>query len=373
MEIKGIKYIGPIFDGSGYAKANRGNIMALHSLGVPITLAPISFENSLPGNDAESKLLSSLVDKDIEYNIVIMHCTPEFYSQLREEGKTNVAYTIWETSKLHPDWAPYINASADKVLVGSKWNVDIFKGAGVTIPIGVVPHGIDMSVFKDTEPYPINGVSDDTFVFYSIFQWQERKNPEALLKAYWHAFQDNEDVALVIKAHIGNYSDGEKARLKETILHLKKMSVYPNYPKLLLISDKLTEDEIHGLHARGDCYTSLDRGEGFGLCPFTAGACGNPIVVTGFGGTTEYAKRHNSALVDYQLTPVSGMPWSPWYLSDQLWAEADIVDGANKMRWMYENRHIEAKELGKKLKRDISENFSWEVIGNKLVKELEQL
>jgi len=41
-------------------------------------------------------------------------------------------------------------------------------------------------------------------------------------------------------------------------------------------------------------------------CPFTAGARGNPILVTGFGGTTEYAKEDNSYLVDYQLTPVFG-------------------------------------------------------------------
>ena len=31
-----------------------------------------------------------------------------------EEGKTNVGYTIWETTKLHPKWIEYINNTVDK-------------------------------------------------------------------------------------------------------------------------------------------------------------------------------------------------------------------------------------------------------------------
>ena len=62
MKITGIKYIGPIFDPSGYAQACRGNIMALHSQGVPLTLAPISFEPTRPDLGAEGKILNSLVD-----------------------------------------------------------------------------------------------------------------------------------------------------------------------------------------------------------------------------------------------------------------------------------------------------------------------
>jgi len=44
MKIKGIKYTGPVFDGSGYAQAVRCNIMALYSAGIPLTVNPISVE-----------------------------------------------------------------------------------------------------------------------------------------------------------------------------------------------------------------------------------------------------------------------------------------------------------------------------------------
>jgi glycosyltransferase involved in cell wall biosynthesis len=373
MEIKGIKYIAPCLDQSGYARASRGNILALHSLGIPVTVSPISFEKIHPDLNEHGRIIASLVNKDIDYNIVIIHSTPEFWEQHKEAGKTMVGYTIWETTKLHPDWIGYINNNVEKVLVGSKWNVEVFKKNGIKIPVGVVPHGVDVNDYRGIKPYAIKGVSDDTFVFYDIFQWTERKHPLALIKAYWYAFQNPEEkVALVMKTHRSSYTEGEKDAIRSTVKRLKEVTPIDHYPPIYLILDMLSEDEMAGLHARGDCYASLDRGEGFGLGPFQAAAAGNPIIVTGFGGVTEYAKDTNSYLVDYVLTPVFGMPWSPWYRGDQLWAEPSVLGGADALRRVYENRD-EAKDKAKKLQGSISRRFSWNAIGKKIVKELEKL
>jgi glycosyltransferase involved in cell wall biosynthesis len=200
----------------------------------------------------------------------------------------------------------------------------------------------------------------------------ERKHPLALIKAYWYAFQNKENVALVLKTYRSDYSDGEKNAIRTTIKRLKQVTPMVNYPPIYLIPNMLTNDEIYGLHTRGDCYVSLDRGEGFGLSPFTAGAYGKPIIVTGFGGSTEYAKEDNSYLVNYTLTPVFGMPWSPWYRGDQLWAEPDIIHGANLMKHVFENQD-EATARGKKLQNYIKENFVWEAIGKKIVDGIKSL
>jgi glycosyltransferase involved in cell wall biosynthesis len=372
MEIKGIKYIGPIFDCSGYAQACRGNILSLYESGIPITLHPITFEKIRPDLGEYGKILNSLRYKEIDYNIVIIHTTPEFWHKYKEVGKTNVGYTIWETSKLHPDWPDYINDNVEKILVGCEWNIEVFESSGVTVPIGVVPHGINVEEFNNVEPYNISGVSKDDYMFYSIFQWTERKHPVALIKAYWHAFQNDEKVALVLKVYRGDYSDVEKNAIRETVKKLKEVTPMSSYPKMYLILDMLTQDEMLGLHARGDCYVSLDRGEGFGLNPFAAGAAGNSIIVTGFGGALEYAKEDNSYLVNYTLTPVSGMPWSPWYRGDQLWAEPDVLCGSNLMKEVYDNQE-KAKEKGLLLRKHIEENFSWKEIGKKIIKELEKI
>ena len=372
MEITGIRYTAPILDNSGYAQASRGNILALHKLGVPLTLNSISFEQIRPELGTSGKIIDKLLDKKIDYNVNIIHTTPEFWHKYKEKGKLNIGYTIWETTKLHPKWSEYMNENVDAVMVGCEWNVEIFRNSGVKVPIFVVPHGIGRSEFDNIDPFHVKGVSEDTYMFYSIFQWTERKHPLALIKAYWHAFQKGEDVALVLKTYRSDYSDQEKDAIRTTIKRLKKVTPMDEYPPIYLIPNMLTNDEILGLHSRGDCYVSFDRGEGFGLSPFTAGACGTPIVVTGFGGSTEYAKEHNSYLVNYVLTPVFGMPWSPWYRGDQLWAEPDVKHGSDLMEHVFAHQE-EAKDIGSKMQDDIRNKFAWEVIGQKIIDGIKEL
>lgn len=372
MEIKGIKYISPTFDNSGYAKASRGNILALHKQGIPLTLSPVSFEKARPELGEDGEVLKGLVNKTIDYNIVLTHLTPEHWKNFQEPGKTNVGYTIWETSKLHPDWPGWINSGAKKVLVGCRWNKEVFQTSGVTIPIGVIPHGINMANFDGIEPYNVAGVDKDTYMFYSIFQWTERKHPLALIKGYWYEFSPDDNVALVLKTYRGDYSDGEKDAIRTTIKRMIEVTPGPPRPPIYLVLNLLSEAEMLGLHARGDCYVSFDRGEGFGLSPFTAGACGNPIIVTNYAGAKEYAKEHTSYRIDRSLTPVFGMPWSPWYRGDQLWAEPDVAHGAGLMRHVYEHQY-ESNTRGNTLKNYIADNFTWDHIGKRIIEEIKKI
>jgi len=372
MEIKGIKYIGPAFEPSGYGQAVRDNVCALSKIGIPVVLSPISFNTIESDYGNEEKRLKELIHKRVDYNVIIMHTTPEHWSKLRENNVCNVGYTIWETTRLHNDWAEYINNNVAKVLVGCEWNVDVFKQSGVNVPIGVVPHGISFDELNDFEEINITGIGDETYVFYSIFQWTERKNPLALVKAYWHTFQNNENVALVLKTYADDCSGGQSERIKMSIKKAKSVTPMKFYPKIFFISDLLTNKEINGIHMLGDCYVSFDRGEGFGLCPFKAGAFGKPIIVTGFGGVTEYAKPDNSFLINYTLEPVFGMPWSPWYRGDQLWAYPDIKHGSDLMRFVYENRAV-ANERGGRLKDFISNNFTFDIIARKIIEEIHKI
>ncbi len=663
MEIKGIKFISCVEDGSGYAAAARKNIIALYKLGIPLTIKTVSFEPARPDLGEDGKIIRSLIDKDIDYNIIFCQLTPEWWAQHKERGKFFAGFTIWETSKLHHSWAKYINDTADLCMVGCDWNVGVFKESGVTVPIVNVPHVMDINEFKDIEPYNISGIDDETYMFYFIGQWcydeqtrvltkegfkyfkdllyedeiatlnkendkleyhkpdkivkfrrkdkmlhlnsggqydvcvtpdhkmvvktkydeswqlkplnellakttdgklkvsniyrskknciwegqeeeffylcnkedvtidskkirmddfleffgwylsegslekstnyyrvvitqlkseqykkeiweciermgftpvnhnnkdilfnskylyfyllefgkcyekfiptwlkdlssdqikiflnslikgdgsfskngswmkytttskklaedvqecllkvgfsgsistcdstknkygmidgrlikgtrlqytisvnkhqnepslsrarldeidydgyvycasvknhtmlverngkilfsgnTERKNVLSTIKTYWRTFRRGEDVALVMKTHRSDYSDGEKDVIRTTIRRLKHacpMEGY-SYPPIYLVLDMLSDDEMKGLHARGDCYITLDRGEGFGLSTATAGAAGNPVIATNFGGSTEYLKEDNSYLVDFVEVCCHGMPW----------------------------------------------------------------
>jgi glycosyltransferase involved in cell wall biosynthesis len=257
-------------------------------------------------------------------------------------------------------------------MTASDWGAEVYKDSGVNIPIFSVPHGIDMNEYKGIEPYNIAGVNPDAYKFYGIFQFFERKHPMGIIKSYWHAFQNHENVALILKTYRQGFSEQEKNIVRETIRRVKNMMPMENYPPLYLIGDVLSRDQILGLHKACDCLVSLDRGEGFGLVPFEAGACGNPIIITGWGGALEYAKPEHSYLVDYSLTPVFGMPWSPFYRGDQLWAEPDIAQASSLMRHVFKNQE-EASNKGVMLKHYIADNLSWDKMGMKMVEVIKSL
>jgi len=139
------------------------------------------------------------------------------------------------------------------------------------------------------------------------------------------------------------------------------------YPKVLLISDMLSREEILGLHKRCDCFVLLHRGEGFGIPIMEAGACGNPVITTDFTGNCEFTKPDNSYLVNATWTPVFGMTWIPWYSGGyQWWLEPDLKHASDLMRHVYENKE-EAFEKGNLLQKYISDNLSWESVGEKLI------
>jgi len=372
MEIKGIKYIGPLFDASGYAQASRGYALSLHNLGIPLTLQPISFEQGEADFGEYGKILKGLINKKLDYNIVILHSTPEHWAKLREPNKINVGYCVWETDKLHKDWPGYINNNVVACMCSCDWSVGVYKDSGVNVPVFSVPHGIDISEYSDIDPYEVSGVNPKAFKFYAISQFIERKHPMAVIKSYWHAFENKENVALIFKTYRMNFSAEDKKVVKDTIVRMKQMMPMDHYPPIHLIGGMLDRSEILGLHKFGDCLISLDRGEGFGLVPFEAGACGKPIIVTGMGGVLEYAKPEHSYLVNYTMTPVFGMPQSPWYRGDQLWAEPDLSHASKLMRQVYENQS-EAANKGRMLKNYITNNLSWDLMGERMIEVIKSL
>jgi glycosyltransferase involved in cell wall biosynthesis len=105
---------------------------------------------------------------------------------------------------------------------------------------------------------------------------------------------------------------------------------------------------------------------------FEAAACGNPVITPAYGGQADFLNEENSYPLKYNLTPVGGMTWSPYYRGDQYWAEPDLEHAVNTMRHVYNNRE-EAALKGQLAKQKVAENFTWDKIGDMIVNRLAQL
>jgi glycosyltransferase involved in cell wall biosynthesis len=377
----GVKYIAPIFDMSGYGEASRNYALALHKAGIPITLETVSFETNPPlvGTDSERKTLLSLRNKDIYYDVVIIHLTPDLAPRYIDQNRDKhcISYTVWETSKLHPKWVEACNQVAE-VWVPCQWNYSTFKESGVTVPIYKIHHGIDPDYYQGINPNDFSldiPNRDKEFIFYSIFQWNRRKNPDGLLRAYFNAFKNHDNVRLILKTYVGRgLPPGEDARLvKEAVGKIKADMQLPNLPKVTLINQSLSTVQMKQLHKYCDGYVLLPCGEGFSLTALEAGLAGNPVITTGLGGNMEYMTVDNSFPVNYMWDYVQGMSgFNQWYLGDQTWARADLIDAAEKMRYVYNNRG-EAKERAYKLQERIKTEFSWDAVAKQMISRLKEI
>jgi glycosyltransferase involved in cell wall biosynthesis len=370
-----ITYISACMDTSGYAEAARNYIAALDSVGVGVRVKPVSFEKFKSGS-SYGKLgekIKTLVDKGPEGKIQIIHLTPENFPRLIRNDKYNIGYATWETSKLPEQWVLWMNM-CDELWVPSQYNAVTFKESGVKKPIYVIPHTFNRKhVFSKNVPEPVISVPEDTYTFYSIFQWTERKNPIDILKAYLTEFTDKDKVALVLKTYLIDPTDANQSgTIKDMIKAVKKRLYLSNLPKVMMINSLLSRDQIYSLHLHSDCYVSAHRCEGFGIPIAEAMIAEKPVIVTPYGGPSDFVKDGETGFhIQYRETPVFGMPW-PTYRGDAVWADPDIMNIRKHMRFVYENKE-KSQKIGKAGADWINSNLSWESVGNLMKKRLEKI
>jgi glycosyltransferase involved in cell wall biosynthesis len=150
-EHSSILYIGQ-YGTSGYATAAKQYIANYVLNSVPVSWCPLYFDSSeLDDNNYVNILAKSTINKKINYNTVILHCTPDlwpgFLESRKYDSKKKIGYTVWETNVLNPEWVKAINLM-DEVWCPSTYNKKVFKESGVSIPIKVIPH----LFFKSTLP-----------------------------------------------------------------------------------------------------------------------------------------------------------------------------------------------------------------------------
>ena len=374
--MKGIKYCCPINDVSGYGNSSREYVLSLHKKGVPIRVTPHCFETNPPpvGTEREGFIFRELVGSDIDYDVVISQLTPDMAVQHYEEGKYNIAYFAWETSFVHPHWVKCLNRMQE-VWTPSAWNVEAIRSSGVTVPVHKIPHGISPDRFDGVEKsaLEIAGLDKNSYKFYNIFQWSARKNPESLIRAYFNAFNGDDNVVLLLKTYIGKGGPVEQKLIIEYIQSIKKDMGFSKYPRIVLLTDLLNDLQMKALHLNMDCFVSLHTAEGFGLTPFEAGLAGNPVIATGMGGNMEFMNAENSFPVNFQWTYVKNMSsFNQWYLGNGQWASPEEPHAAHLMRYAYNNREA-AKVKGSLLSKYIKDNFSWDKVSDMMLARLKQV
>jgi len=340
---------------SGYSYAARNYIYQLLESGYDVTWDTSKFGNSsyLPCNEYEQKVFDCL-NKQIDYDSVIIHHIPDAWSNIAKtipRDKKIYGLTTWETTKLHCDWVGFINNSGvDEIIVPSFFNQDIFKNSGVNKKINVWLHDIfpftknnnidiyrlfskfylyDANEYYNNVSY-IKDIIDKKTVYYNISQYNERKNIDQIIKTFCTKFKGNRDVCLFIKTFFKEFTECQTEMLKYRLINILKD--YDDVPSVVLCFDDLNSDEVNCIHEFGDVYFSLSRGEGFGLCTYTAKKIGNRVICGKFGAEKEFTDSKD-ILLNYNLVNTFNMEvYHNWY-ENQQWADYDNDDVLSKLEY----------------------------------------
>lgn len=365
-----IKYCGTFPDSSGYGMANRNYITALYINGINLTTEHISQMADKADYGWIGNLCFSLQDKKIDYRIKFLHITPDMYPRYMENGKYHIGHLFWETDKLPKEWINPCNR-VQEIWTLSEQQAEMIRNSGVTTPIKCFPQPINTD-WADTAAPAYKVPNFDGFIFYSVFQWIERKNPEALLKNYWKTFEGKQDVCLVLKTYRVNYSAKEFEVIKNDIRKWKQDLRLKTYPKVWLVNTLFNTQQQYRLHKSGDVLISTSRGEGNGIPMVEASLMGKPVIYINKTGIADLFPKDIYYPIDCTQTQATQVHWIPWYTPDQQWYNIDEKALANQMMECYINRK-EVKERGSKASEWVKNNLNYWKVGQQMKQRLEEI
>lgn len=268
-----------VAEGTGYANVTEQLTRALEGQGVEIS----------PGSD-----------------VMLNFCMPPDYVW----RDVTIGYTPWESTEVPNSWIGGLRA-VDDLWATSEFVKNIYAKYTKGRDIFVLPHGLD-EFWKVPGQFVKNG--SGKFTFLHIGEPAERKGGDIVLEAWHRAFAERDDVRLIYKCN-----GFPRCRIKDrwgSIIASPSM-----YNNVDVIDKKMTKVELLGLYYFADCLVYPSRGEGWGLIPFEAMACGlptilHPLAVGSFGTHCQYPlvkhrweptpvqKIHPGEWLDYEVEEV---------------------------------------------------------------------
>ncbi|MBM3191935.1 MAG: glycosyltransferase [Chlamydiae bacterium] len=186
----------------------------------------------------------------------------------RDDRQIRLAYTMFESSEIPKEWVSILNHYFDAAVVPDNYFVKVYQNSGVTIPIFVLPLGLNLQPLLKEETkvnphFPI--------VFGNFGACDIRKNQKLLVEAFYEAFGDTPEVILKINSR---YAQEDTA--KEIQEYIKKKGIH----NVEFTQNCWNNEEYLEAFKTIDCLVAISKGEGFSIQPREAMALGIPCIVS---------------------------------------------------------------------------------------------
>lgn len=276
---------------------------------------------------------------------------------LRRSGIYRIAYWAWELDTIPEEWAE-LSPLLDAIWSPTAFVADAFRQR-MPVPVEQVLPGVELSEIETVTKAEL-GIPEDNYVFMFMFDMCSqmiRKNPLALIQAFRAAFRPSDNASLVIKVSRGRSHPEAFAALEHAAREAGA----------LVVDEVLSRARAYGFIQMCDCFVSLHRAEGFGLCLAEAMLMGKPVIATNYSGNLAFMHPGNSLLVDYTLAEIADD--NPIYKGGNHWANPSVEHAAALMRQCYEQPE-EAWALGVIGQAEAKEKLSLKAAGQRMAEQL---
>jgi glycosyltransferase involved in cell wall biosynthesis len=260
---------------------------------------------------------------------VAVHMGVPFVIKGFYEGVHKVNFTMWETDEMHPRFIPWLK-QYDQVLVPCHHNVELFSRYHRNV--NRVPLGVDGKIWRK-----IARPENPKFRIHAGGSLWKRKGLDLVIEACKRLPFEHE---LHIKLAPHARDHGDLSGIPNTIFHREWMTL---------------DEQVEWFNL-ADVWVAPARGEGFGLMPAQAIACGVPTIVTATSGQAEFAHLA-TAVIPHRAVP-SGGP-GKWDQADPADIRAAIIDHHDRLV----AHRVKAAENAAK----IVDEFSWDKASAALV------
>ena len=344
-----VRFYGHLRAGFGLAGGARATARSLQAAGctlsyVDLALASHAAVQPMPEDTARQNQSPTAPQVDLVHtNPNILASNPELLQRHPLSAPLRIGYWAWELEAFPDGWERFF-ADYDEIWCPSSFTAQALA-LRAPIPVIALPHLPDWSHLdqrrqrRQKQRRQRQGRHPFTFLtLFDFWSTPERKNPEAVIRAFQQAFpstaQDQPPVQLLIKASSSEQFP-EQAKAMEALT--------AGDPRIRWIKALLSQEQLDALYAEADALVSLHRAEGFGLTLAEAMALGIPVIATGYSGNLDFMPPGSAALIPWQLHTLKRSYGD--YIAGGQWAEPDHAAAAAAMRRLATNP-AQARQLG---------------------------
>ncbi|MGD1091412.1 MAG: glycosyltransferase [Bryobacteraceae bacterium] len=363
---------GPFRGPTGYDHHVREFVRELHTQGVAVELQdlPAWSPAKLPGHMRDPWFDS--LNQPCGAETVLHFCMP--HQVIRYPGKVNTNFTMFEASRVHPNWVK-ANRQHDSVILPTESSKRAWVDSGFPEHrLRLCPFGVNTALFSgEASPLHLEGATaeDHGVRFLNVSEFNSRKNLMGLLEAWILATSRQDDAILIVK--LGCYKSAARQRFADQIdlLEQRLNKRLAEAAPIRLVHDFFPDSEMPRLYAAATHYISMSHGEGWDQPMMEAAASGLKLIAPAHSAYLAYLNSSIASLIPAREAPVliEGDAATAELFKDAHWWQPDRDSAIQFIR-----DAIEGRDRDKPSPRgQIVHDFTWTQATRRLIEILDEV